>query len=56
MAKSGRKNGQIKKYPLKLVKVVIAISKEEKDRYEKEASQAGYTLNVYLREKLKEVK
>ena len=53
MAKPGRKKGQIKKYPFDFVPVLLKLSKEEKDKYEKEASMAGYTLNVYLREKLK---
>jgi hypothetical protein len=53
VAKSGRKKGQIKKYPFDFVPVILKLTREEKDKYEKEASTAGYTLNVYLREKLK---
>ena len=55
-SKSGRKIGQTKKYPLKMYPVLLMLGKEEKDNYEKQASMNGYTLNVWLRLMLKDIK
>ena len=49
---NGRPHGT-KKENVKKEKIVIYVLSSEKARLEKEASIAGYTLNVYLREKLK---
>ena len=56
MGEKGRKKGSFKKSKLKLNRVTIGLTDKEKEQLEAEASQAGYTLNAYLREKLKEVK
>ena len=56
VGEKGRKKGSFKKSKLKLNRVTIGLTDKEKEQLEAEASQAGYTLNAYLREKLKEVK
>jgi len=52
MAKSGRKKGRIKKYPLSLKRLLVKVTAEEKDALEKEASVNGQTLTAFCRQKL----
>jgi len=53
VGKLGRKKGSFKKGSLKLNRITLGLTDAEKKQYEEEASKNGYTLNYWLREKLK---